>query len=236
MTDAAAPAPRDTSGLLGPPGPLGTLGTGHVAAALPIEELARVTGGYRFVELRLFEILGGWVASTPEVEAKLVLGALAPRHAWHAELWEERMPLDGAHAVPEGADRGTEAVLSRLAELPSATSPGGTAIRLVGLFRVVLPRLVAAYREHLRAVVPVSDGPIDRALRLVLADEVGELLEGEAVVQALLVDEQALALAAEHQWRLEAAALTSDLLRAEPLRARRQATLDAAGTLRAEGR
>ena len=42
--------------------------------------------------MRLFEVLGGWVATVPELDVKLRLGTHCYHHAWHAELWHKRLP------------------------------------------------------------------------------------------------------------------------------------------------
>ncbi len=57
-----------------------------------VEETARRVGNYKWAEMRLFEVLGGWVATVPELDVKLVLGRHTYHHAWHAELWHKRLP------------------------------------------------------------------------------------------------------------------------------------------------
>ena len=50
-------------------------GTGGSCPGLfSVEETARRVGNYKWVEMRLFEVLGGWVATVPELDVKLVLG------------------------------------------------------------------------------------------------------------------------------------------------------------------
>ena len=46
-----------------------------------------------------------------------------------------------------------------------------TVEKLVGVYRVLLPRKIAAYTTHLQHANPVSDGPTIRALELALHDE-----------------------------------------------------------------
>src|SRR5438046_2019999 len=58
----------------------------------PVEESARRVGNYKWAEMRLFEVLGGWVATIPELDVKLVLGRHTYHHAWHSELWHKRLP------------------------------------------------------------------------------------------------------------------------------------------------
>ncbi|HEY4396133.1 MAG TPA: hypothetical protein VGO28_00530, partial [Acidimicrobiia bacterium] len=57
-----------------------------------VVESARRVGNYKWIEMRLFEALGGWVATVPELDVKLVLGRHCYHHAWHAELWNKRLP------------------------------------------------------------------------------------------------------------------------------------------------
>ena len=39
-----------------------------------VEESAARVGHYKWIEMRLFETLGGWVATVPELDVKMVLG------------------------------------------------------------------------------------------------------------------------------------------------------------------
>ena len=57
-----------------------------------VEESARRVGHYAWIEMRLFEALGGWVATVPELDVKTTLGRHCYHHAWHAELWVKRLP------------------------------------------------------------------------------------------------------------------------------------------------
>ena len=51
-----------------------------------VEDSARRVGHYKWIEMRLFEVLGGWVATVPELDVKIKLGVHCYKHAWHAEL------------------------------------------------------------------------------------------------------------------------------------------------------
>jgi hypothetical protein len=177
-------------------------GSGRTSA-LTLEEAGRLAGHHRWVEMRLFETLGGWVQAVSELDAKLRIGADAPHHAWHAELWRERLPeLAGVNrdelTVPFSA--ATAALMDAVGE-PSG--PGQTIEKLVGVYRLVVPRMVAAYTRHLRRASTVSDGPTIRCLQLILHDELEDWREGELLVQSLLTDEAAVRRAAAQQARLE---------------------------------
>jgi hypothetical protein len=156
------------------------------------DEAARRAAHHRWFEARLFEVVGGWVTTTPEPEAKLLLEAQAAKHAWHAELWERRLR---AAAVGEPGKAWTD-VVEALAE------PSGTVERLAGLSRVVLPHLVAAYGDHLDACNAVSDGPTARWLRVILADDVDDWRDAERLLQSLVSSPAGVERAATHTGRL----------------------------------
>jgi hypothetical protein len=167
---------------------------------LTLGESARVMGHYRWVEMRLFEILGGWGPEVPELEAKLLVATHAPHHAWHSSLWRDRLP------ELAGVDRDELTIAANsdvVACLDAVQRSERTIEKLVGVYRVVLPRLIASYAGHLDRASPVTDGPAIRALKLVLADELDDWKEGEAVLQSLLIDELAVRQAAEHQAGVE---------------------------------
>lgn len=152
------------------------------SVALSIEDSARLVGAYVWVERRLFEVLGGFAGTETLPAAALFFDVRAQHHAWHAVLLAEQLPevpgLDhDALTVPPAS--GAAQALGSLAAAPEAVG------RLAGLVRVVLPRLVAGYRTHLALVAPVADAPLERALRLVVHDEVDALLEGEALLERL---------------------------------------------------
>lgn len=150
--------------------------------------LAAWLGQARHLEQRCYEILGGWVAETPEHAAKALFAEQCYHHAWHAEVWGDRFPAGYGHDL-ETATRATSPALA--AALDALARAPGTAERLVGFYRVVLPRKVVAYDRLLRASSPVGDRPVLRWLELVLRDEVEDWRSGEALAQQALRAESA---------------------------------------------
>ena len=66
---------------------------------LGIVELVDVCATMRESSIELFTVLGGWVATTRPGELQRLFAEACHRHAWHAELWERRLPaIPGAHA------------------------------------------------------------------------------------------------------------------------------------------
>lgn len=186
---------------------------------LTLQETARRVAGYAWAEARLFEVLGGWVPTTPELEVKLWLVTQSSHHAWHAQLWRERLPALGAPTpehpdTPAGSPPSLPISPSLAAVVDTVAEAPATLDRLVGAYRVLLPRLVGVYTAHLRACTPVSDGPVIRALTLVLRDEAEGWRDGELLVQSLLDSGARVREAADHQARLEADLVDSGLVEA----------------------
>jgi hypothetical protein len=187
------------------------LDEGHTLASaprsLPGAVTASLVGGYRWIEQRLFELLGGWAAEDSSPELRLHLDAQSARHAWHASLWADRLPVrDGVSAdeltVAPAVAAQVLAVLDRSRSEPAPL--------MAGLYRVVLPRLVIGYTRHLGATAPVSDAPAIRALRLVLTDEIEDWHAGERLVQGLLTRPDDVAAVSALHLKLESALVEAD--------------------------
>lgn len=150
------------------PSAVEALGTAPGGVALTLHQAAELVGAYRWTEERLFALTGRWSTDAGMApEAQVHLYEASSQHAWHADLWTDRLPaLDGFDR--DAVTRPSGPVLGPLLGALEAerAAPG----RLAGLSRVVLPELAAVYRGHLRRAVPVTDGPVIRTLHLVLAD------------------------------------------------------------------
>ena len=166
---------------------------------MDLHATARRAGAACWLDARLFEVLGGWVATVPEPEVKIALATQAGHHGWHATLWGERLPhLHGVDPVSwVGPAPGIEPAVALLA---AAT---GTVERLAGVHRVLLPRLAAAHAAHVEAASPLADGPTIRTLRLVLSDELEDQRTGERLLHGLLRSRGDVQMAAACQVAVE---------------------------------
>ncbi len=159
--------------------------TAHpLAGSYSVEESARLVRRYRYAEERLMRTLGGWIALTPELPVKILFG----RHVWdcaqHADLWGRRLPELRAPAQQ------SEAPSARFAALVDAIAdregPGETIERLVGVYRVLKPHLVAEYAEHLARANPVYEPPTRRILERCLREERRHVAAAAVLLERLL--------------------------------------------------
>jgi hypothetical protein len=148
-----------------------------------LADLASACRSFGALERRLFEVLGGWVPSVPEAEAKLLLRSHSFQHAWHAELWDGTAPRAGGARPQAGVGAAAAELVTVLESVPETAS---TADRLGVAYGDVLPRLVGAYRDTGLTAAPASDGPLVRVLSLVLADEEPALAAGRLLLDGLV--------------------------------------------------
>ncbi len=175
---------------------------------MEIHDTARRMSHYRWMEERLFEVMGAWATAVPEPAVKRYLATQCHRHSWHASLWQERLPVLSGVAVDEPMPMPDASLITFIEALASPVGPDTTIEKLAGACRVLLPRLVAAYQTHLVSTDQLIDGPTHRVLTLALRDEQEGWQEGELLLQSLIQTAPEAARAAVHQARLEGILVT----------------------------
>jgi hypothetical protein len=169
-----------------------------------VEESARRVGNYRWIEIKLFEALGGWVATVPELDVKMVLGRHCYHHAWHAELWTKRLPELREMNVERMTVPANAQVERFIDAVREPEAPELTIEKLVGVYRVLLPRKIAAYRYHVHGTSEITDAPTIRSLKFALQDELEDWQDGEMLIQSLLDSDEKVERATARQRALEA--------------------------------
>src|SRR4249920_4038058 len=175
----------------------------ELPGAFTVEESARRVGVYKWIEMRLFETLGGWVATVPELDVKLILGRHCYHHAWHAELWDKRLPELREMNTTRLTVPANDAVAELIEAIREPEAPDLTIEKLVGVYRVLIPRKIAAYTFHLNATSRITDAPTMRSLTFILQDEFEDWREGEMLLQSLISTPEEVERAAKRQRELE---------------------------------
>ncbi|HEV8309521.1 MAG TPA: hypothetical protein VGW35_17815 [Methylomirabilota bacterium] len=161
----------------------------ELAGHLSVEASARRVRQYRYAEERMVRILAGWIALTPEVPVKLLMGRQVWDCAQHADLWGKRLPeLRAPAQVSEPASQG---LVGFMAALESREAWGETLERLTGIYRVLKPHLAATYAAHLARANPVFEAPTRRILERCLDEERRHLAEGRHALAVLARSEAA---------------------------------------------
>lgn len=175
----------------------------EIPGQFTVEESARRVGHYKWIEMRLFEVLGGWVATVPELDVKLRLGTHCYHHAWHAELWHKRLP-ELREMNPERLTvPPNEELVAFVDALTEPEAPGLTIEKLVGAYRVLIPAKIAAYTFHKNNTSSITDAPTIRSLGFILQDEFDDWRDGEMMIQSLIETPDELQRAIDHQHKLQ---------------------------------
>ena len=134
--------------------------------------------------------LGGWIALTPELDAKLLFG----RHVWdcaqHADLWGRRLPELRASA--QQSEPANDQVVALLTLIATAEGPGETVERVTAIYRVLKPHLATVYERHLAVANPVYEPPTRRILARCVEEERRHAAAGALVLARLTAADPAL--------------------------------------------
>jgi hypothetical protein len=172
----------------------------RLAGHFSVDDSARRIRHYRYAEERMLRTLGGWIALTPELPAKLLFG----RHVWdcaqHADLWGRRLPE--LRAPAQQSEPANDRMVKFMALLESAEGPRQTIERIAGVYRVLKPHLVTVYARHLAATNPVYEPPTRRILERCVDEERRHAAAGAVVLTRLTADEAAQARARTWEQRL----------------------------------
>jgi hypothetical protein len=158
--------------------------TAHpLAGRFSVDASARRIRRYRWLEERVMRILGGWIALTPELPAKLLFG----RHVWdcaqHADLWGRRLP-----ELRSPAHRGeppSEGFARLMDRIDARDARHETVERIVAIYRLVKPHLIAAYEAHLAEANAIYEPPTRRILDRCVEEERRHVAAGTVVLTRL---------------------------------------------------
>jgi hypothetical protein len=162
------------------------LSSPRLAGHFSVDDSARRIRHYRYAEERMLRALGGWIALTPELPAKLLFG----RHVWdcaqHADLWGKRLPE--LRAPAQRSEPANDRVAGFMDLLESVEGPQQTVERVAGVYRVLKPHLVTVYARHLAVANPVYEPPTRRILERCIEEERRHVAAGAVALSRLARD------------------------------------------------
>lgn len=160
---------------------------------LGVEENAALIRRYIYVEQRICLLLAGHLPAVPEMAVKQGIG----RHLWedseHAAWLIDR--IGQLRVSRKILDEAPDSALATL--MDEVLWSADAAELLVGVYAVIKPALIAAYRWHIAATNPLGDFPTVRLLRFALGEEEAQLTWA-APALAALPDSPTLAAWREH--------------------------------------
>lgn len=125
----------------------------------------RLLNRYRFVEYETLRILAGWLPATANMDYKLAMGRLLWEDAEHVQHLYRRLREIQTPAFRPPGDEALEHLMEEAVNAPNEND------LLAGIFRVIKPALVEAYRWHLAQTFANPDAPTLYSFKHILIDE-----------------------------------------------------------------
>jgi len=164
--------------------PLAGLAT-YEEAAKPgygVDENVELMRRYNYVESQLYKISAAFINPTPEWEVKGALSLHLYLDGEHSQALRQRVAE--LRRPPLYLDQCPDPKLEALME--EALRVANTIELLVGVFRVIRPALLAAYKKHLAETNPLFDFPTCRLLRTAIAEEEQMIAWGKQAIAAMV--------------------------------------------------
>jgi len=164
----------------------------------PVKENSQRLANYRYLEIQLMEMIGGWSHTTPDLAYKAAFGYQVYDHAQAASMLGERL-----YELRSGRERQEPATDDFAHLCEHVWNLETTVERLVAVYRVLEPHLVSTYVYHADATDPLADAPTGRMLRQAAAMDQAHIAWGQAVLDSLTQGPDARRRALEVQSELE---------------------------------
>jgi hypothetical protein len=145
-----------------------------------VRENAQRLANYRYLEVQLMEMLGGWCHTTPQIAYKATFGYHVYDHAQAADMLGERLEqLRSGRESQEPATDEFAHLCEYIWNLPT------TLERMIAVYRVLEPHLISTYVYHADATDPMTDVPTVRLLRQLAAMGQSHVAWGQAMCDAM---------------------------------------------------
>jgi len=151
-----------------------------------VESTARRVRNFRYAEEWMMMIMGGWVATIPEVPVKTGLGKVIWESAQAADELGKRLPeLRCGRKAVEASEPANNAFADFVQAVAEPERPDLTIEKLVGVFDVLKPHLVEVYETTLRETDQICDAPTIELLDTIVRKTRRHIAWGQEVLDRL---------------------------------------------------
>ena len=151
-----------------------------------VETTARRVRNFRYAEEWTMMMLGGWLATIPEVPVKTGLGKIIWESAKAAAAFGKRLPeLRCGKRAAETSEPGNQAFADLIQEIAEPERPDLTIEKLTGVIDVLKPHLVEIYQRHMRETDQIADDPTIEILDEIVRKTKRHIAWGEEVLDRL---------------------------------------------------
>lgn len=125
-----------------------------------VEATARRIRNFRYTHEWMTMVMGGWIATIPEIPVKTGLGKIIWETAQAADVLGKRLPeLRAGRNVAIASQPPNDRYAALIQEIAAPDSPEQTIEKLAGLFDVLAPHLIDIYEQTMRATDQICDAP-----------------------------------------------------------------------------
>ena len=151
-----------------------------------VETTARRVRNFRYAEEWMMMMLGGWLATVPEVPVKTGFGKIIWEGAKAADEFGKRLPeLRCGKRAAESSEAGNQAFADFVQEIAGPETPDLSIEKLVGVFDVLKPHLIQVYERHMRETDQIADAPTIEILEDIVRKTKRHIAWGEEVLDSL---------------------------------------------------
>lgn len=151
-----------------------------------VEAMALRCRNFRYAEEWLMMMLGGWVATIPELPVKTGLGKIIWETAQAADALGKRLPeLRCGKKALEASKSANKGFADLIQSISEPERPDLTVEKLVGPFDVLMPHLVDVYELTMRETDQICDAPTIELLEDIVRKRRRHIIWGQEVLDQL---------------------------------------------------
>ena len=151
-----------------------------------VASVARRVRNFRYAEEWMMMIMGGWVATVPEVPVKTGIGKVIWEGAQAADEFGKRLPeLRCGRKAIEASEAANDGFAKFVQAIAEPETPDLTIEKLTGIFDVLKPHLVEIYEITMRETDQISDAPTIEILETVVRKTRRHIAWGQEVLDRL---------------------------------------------------
>lgn len=151
-----------------------------------VESTARRIRNFRYAEEWTMLMLGGWLATIPEIPVKTGLGKIIWETAQAANLLGQRLPeLRCGRRAMQTSESPNQGFADFIQELARPELPDESIEKLAGVFNVLKPHLIETYENTMRQTDQIADAPTIEILDDIVRKERRHVAWGTEVLDRL---------------------------------------------------
>jgi len=151
-----------------------------------VEAMARRVRNFRYAEEWTMMVLGGWIATVPELPVKTGLGKVIWDTAQAADVLGKRLPelRCGTKSV-HASESANDAFANLVNAIAEPERPDLTIEKLTGVFDVLMPHLIDVYEQTMRETDQICDAPTIELLEEMVRKRRRNVAWGQEVLDRL---------------------------------------------------